>query len=263
MEVCECTSKQAQSSQGLRFWVSTNVIAGVKLRLPVLADGDVRDVQEFAVKNRMDFVAISFVQCVDDVRYGVITCVRQSRRGGEVLLNRGCLSPWRRVRGLSWDACFLILFDAYLFAPGCLCHGQLHSAPCLDWCVRLARWTLDYAGGESIKLISKIESTNGLLAYDEILEESDGIMVARGDLAMEIPPEKVSRHWQGFFLAQEPYPVNFLAGCAESGKPWRKAALFGVSLSEPDLAGSRVLFRSPIKYLSLVRVHYWYHVGGV
>ena len=84
MEVCECTSKQAQSSQGLRFWVSTNVIAGVKLRLPVLADSDVRDVQEFAVKNRMDFVAISFVQCVDDVRYGVVTCVRhvQEGRGG-------------------------------------------------------------------------------------------------------------------------------------------------------------------------------------
>ena len=35
------------------------------------------------------------------------------------------------------------------------------------------------------------ESTAGLINYDAILAESDGIMVARGDLAMEIPSEKV------------------------------------------------------------------------
>lgn len=42
------------------------------------------------------------------------------------------------------------------------------------------------AGGEHIKIISKIESWHGLINYDEILKESDGIMIARGDLAMEV-----------------------------------------------------------------------------
>jgi len=131
------TVKSASASTGLvETTVENNAkigerkncnLPGVVVDLPTLTEKDVDDIQNFGVKNNVDFIAASFVRKAEDV------------------------SKIREVLGEN---------------------------------------------GKHIKIIVKIENQEGLENYDEILKVTDGVMVARGDLGMEIPPEKV-------FLAQK------------------------------------------------------------
>lgn len=57
--------------------------------------------------------------------------------------------------------------------------------------VRSMRDFLAENGGEDIRIIAKIESTQGIKNFEEILDAADGIMVARGDLGVEVAYEQL------------------------------------------------------------------------
>lgn len=99
-------------------------VPGVKVELPVVGEREIHDIKNWAVPNKADYIALSFVQAAQDVH------------------------------------------------------------DCREHCL------------PGMKIISKIENVEGLRKFDEIVAASDGIMVARGDLGMEIPTEKL-------FMAQK------------------------------------------------------------
>ncbi len=96
-------------------------LPGIAVRVPSLTEKDEVDL-EFAVKNGVDAIAVSFVRTSDDVKL-----------------------VKKRIADLGADT-----------------------------------W-----------VVAKLEKPQGIEHLEEILEAADGIMVARGDLGVEMPPEKV------------------------------------------------------------------------
>ena len=66
---------------------------------------------------------------------------------------------------------------------------------------------LDYHGGHNIKIISKIENIEGVNNFDAILRHCDGIMVARGDMGVEVEFERLPG-----------LQKRFIRKCYQSGK---------------------------------------------
>ena len=113
-------------------------LPGVNVDLPTITEKDRDDIINWGVKNKVDFIAASFVRKGSDVEY---------------------------IRDVLGDA------------------------------------------AKDIYIISKVENMEGLDNFSDIVAKSDGVMVARGDLGMEIRMEQI-------FLAQK----RMIKRCNEAGK---------------------------------------------
>lgn len=67
---------------------------------------------------------------------------------------------------------------------------------------------LDWNGGKNIDIISKIENPEGIRNFDEILAASDGIMIARGDMGVEVD-----------YATLPGIQKTFIYKCNKAGKP--------------------------------------------
>lgn len=93
---------------------------------------------------------------------------------------------------------------------GCQQHVDLISASFVrnTQDIQDLRNLLDTNGGKNIFIISKVENTEAIENLDSIIQASDGIMVARGDLGVEIPAEQVPTYQR--YIIEE---------CRKYGKP--------------------------------------------
>ncbi|MBO5772628.1 MAG: pyruvate kinase [Clostridia bacterium] len=123
---------------------------------------------------------------VDEVLDKVIVCTAQN--GGEVSNRKGVFVP-----GVNLQMPFLSDVDKADILFGIENGFDMVAASFVQDAddVQQLREFLDQNGGHNIKIISKIETRAALQDIDAIIAESDGLMVARGDLGVEMPYEQL------------------------------------------------------------------------
>ena len=126
------------------------------------------------------------IQVISEDNDGGVTC---KIINGGVLGNKKSLS----VPGVHLDIPFIGEQDKEDIIYACEHEGDFIALSFVSTKddVLEARELLKQCGRDDMKVISKIESTTGVENLDEIIEVSDGLMVARGDLGVEVPMEEL------------------------------------------------------------------------
>ncbi|MDC7287050.1 pyruvate kinase [Blautia schinkii] len=123
---------------------------------------------------------------IEDIKHGDIIC--RVLNGGELGEHKGVNVPYVKVKlpGITQqdkdDILFGIQQEFDYVAASFVRDAKV---------IKEIRKLLDENGGKDIGIIAKIENAEGVDNIDEIIQASDGIMVARGDLGVEIPASQV------------------------------------------------------------------------
>ena len=87
-------------------------------------------------------------------------------------------------------------------------------------CILEIRAFLNECNAPYTPIIAKIENAEGIRNIDEIVRCADGVMVARGDLGVEIPAEEVCHYGYADARLYDPQPASYAGrgdGCCECG----------------------------------------------
>ena len=181
----------------------------------------IRLVKETVLGNE-ERISVNHPQAIDNLKVGSIVLLENGLMKIEVvsveedgvtckIINGGVLGNKKSLNapGVKLDIPFISDVDREDIIYACEHEGDyiaLSFVSCKED-VLAAREILKEYNREDMKVISKIESTTGVENLDSIIDVSDGIMVARGDLGVEVPMQQLPR-----------YQKEMIQRCREKGK---------------------------------------------
>lgn len=175
--------KKVMLETGSEFTLTTGDIEGDETRVAITYENLYKDVKKGG-KILIDDGLIELE--IENIKNCDIVC--RVLNGGELGERKGINVPYVKVKlpGITEQDKADILFGIqqefdYIAA------SFVRDAKA----IREIRQLLDENGGQDIGIIAKIENAEGVENIDEIIKAADGIMVARGDLGVEIPPSEV------------------------------------------------------------------------
>ena len=181
----------------------------------------IRLVKESVLGNE-ERISVNHPQAIDNLKVGSIVLLENGLMKIEVIsveedgvtckiINGGVLGNKKSLNapGIKLDIPFISDIDREDIIYACEHEGDyiaLSFVSCKEDVLE-AREILKEHNREDMKVISKIESTTGVQNLDSIIDVSDGIMVARGDLGVEVPMQQLPK-----------YQKLMIEKCREKGK---------------------------------------------
>ena len=181
----------------------------------------IRLVKENVLGNE-ERITVNHPQAIDNLKVGSIVLLENGLMKIEVIsveedgvtckiINGGILGNKKSLNapGVKLDIPFISDVDREDIIYACEHEGDyiaLSFVSCMEDVLE-AREILKKCNREDMKVISKIESTTGVENLDSIIDVSDGIMVARGDLGVEVPMQQLPK-----------YQKSMIEKCREKGK---------------------------------------------